>query len=146
MGLVQVRVDDSTTEWLYSRARARMRPESAGLRARDELLLWRAHLAAELARLRLTLAEANMIASTQGGVLTDDVVGLPVAMAVMELRQMQPQSADEWGVNLADLADRLVAAGPTANHALVDACQRWWAAGGDTTPAGWRSVGLQVAP
>ena len=145
MTVLSVRVDDGTVAWLSWRAEARMLPVSPAQRTRQELALWREHLAAELRRLTFTLAEANLLASCLQGVILDDSVGLPAAFAVAEVSQLHPETSDVWGVNVGELRDRLIAAGPTANHALVDACSRWWTAGGDTTPEGWAAVGVRVA-
>ena len=144
MTVLSVRVDDGTVAWLSARAEARMLPVSPAQRARQELALWREHLAAELRRLTFTLAEANLLASCLQGVILDDSVGLPAAFAVAEVGQLQPETSDVWGLNVGGLRERLIAAGPTANHALVDACARWWAAGADATVDGWRAVGMRV--
>jgi len=144
--VLSVRVDDSTVGWLSGRAEARMLPVSPAQRARQELALWREHLAAELRRLRLTLAEANLLASCLQGVILDDAVGLPAAFAVAEVGQSHPDTSDVWGVDVSGLREWLITAGPTANHALVDACARWWAAGADATVDGWAAVGLRVTP
>lgn len=146
MTVLSVRVDDDLAGWLAGRAEQRMLPVSPAQRARQEIALWREHLAAELRRLPLTLAEANLLASCVQGVILDDSVGLPAAFAIAEAGVLHTETADEQGLDVEGLWKRLIAAGPTANHALVDACARWWTAGSDATVEGWTAVGLRVTP
>lgn len=147
--LVKVRVPADLVDWLKGRAARTMTQEPIGPRARTELVLWRGHLAAELARLRLTLAELGCLADILNGTIADDsiAVGRVSALAaevIDGLRGDPGAYGDKWGIDERALEDLALNLGPTATHALRDAIARWWETHAEHTPDGWASVGITV--
>lgn len=145
--VVRVKVPADLAAWLTGRATRTMTQEPIGPRARTELLLWRGHLAAELARLRFTLAEVGCLADLLNGTIIDDsiAVGRVSALAaevIDGLRGDPGVYGEKWGVDERALEDRVLDLGPTATHALRDAIARWWDTDAENTVEGWASVGI----
>ncbi len=154
---VQTRVDRDTFGWLTDRA-DRMRTGSHHLQAKHELALWRAVLAAELGRLRLTLPEATCLAgilrrTTLDTTLPDGPVGLvylEVFAAFQRARETplpgEATHADACGVDEESLLRRLGQLGPAGDHALRDAFTRWWLQDGRPTADEFTDFGLTITP
>lgn len=149
---ITFRAGDDLQAWLEARAARAVDARGPGTRARTELDLWRAHLAAELARQRWTLGEIGLIADVHNGVIPPDAVPAgPVsalAAGVIEETQAAPGTwGEKWGVNEERLVQRLLALAPTASTALLDAIAAWWADNNsDNTPQSWARHGVRVVP
>lgn len=150
---VQFRAAERTLAWLQERS-ARMHTATVSTQASTELGLWQDALAAELRRIRLTLAQANCLADVLNGVmLTPASGGFPVvyteAADAFDLARADHLDADaygtKWGIDEEALLRYLRSLGPTADHALHDAVSRWRLAGAEPTAKGWESVGLRVS-
>src|SRR5690606_38762232 len=110
-------------------------------------------LAAELRRIRLTLEQANFLASILNGTTLGAALGPTVfyeAADAFEISRTSPLADTEYpgenGIDEEALLAYLRGLGPTADHALADAISRWWDTKAETTIEGWASVGLTVTP
>ncbi|MFD9151509.1 hypothetical protein [Streptomyces diastaticus] len=153
---IQTRVEEDLADWLTERD-LRMHTGSHHIQAKLELGMWRRALAAELRRIRLTLNQANLIASVLSGtVMTPEIVGSAPAVLMevgdaFHLARETPLPGEApygetWSVDEDALLHYLRTLGPTADHALFDAVSRWWKAGEPGTVEGWANVGLTVVP
>jgi hypothetical protein len=146
--------DPGLLDWLTSRT-GRMLTGNRNEQARTELGLWREVLAAELRRIRLTLAEACCVADVLNSTTLTPTVAGSIGHTYAEVYDAfndaeGPSSyGNKWGVDEQQLLGKLRALGPAADHALVDAISRWW----ETTDqhkavdAGtFAAVGLRVLP
>ncbi len=152
---VQVRLSDAMASWLEDRA-ARMTAGNRHQQARAELNLWRATLAAELRRIRLTLGQAACIADVIGGSPIRPAVGLSVGSVYAQcydafrLARTGPAGdvssyGAKHGIEEGALLRKLGALGPAADQALADAISRWWDADLEPTAEGFAAVGLRPA-
>jgi hypothetical protein len=143
-----VRVDDDLAGWITDRAERAMRMESLGVHIRTEVQKWRTIVGAELRHLRFTIGEIGLIADVFGGSLITDAISSRPPMAAIEVMDardgMEGSYGDKWGVDEMALVEKLLGLGPAADHALIDAVSRWWAADGEHTAAGWAAVGLTI--
>lgn len=138
---------------LRSRRERMIPPEpSDSLQARLELDLWRAVRDGELARVRLTLAQARCLADVAGGPLIRPGIGDPMGRmfaacyAAFKLAR-SGRGGDvssygaKHGIDEQALLDVLAGLGPAADHALEDALSRWWAGGQPRDGLQWRDGG-----
>ncbi|GAA2179930.1 hypothetical protein GCM10009785_08720 [Brooklawnia cerclae] len=146
--VAHVRLSDDLRSWLLHRAELHAAPPRYATRVRTELVLWRAVLAAELARVRLTLPEIGLIADVCNGTMADDAIGTTigtVATQIIDATYTDPGIwGTKWDVDESGLRDKLAALGPAADIALADAVADWWERGLDHTVEGWANVGLRV--
>ena len=135
-------------EWLEGRGDRSRTQESAGMRAKTELGLWRAVLRVELQRQHWTLAEMGLLADIHNGVIISDGVRLGfgmIAMGVIDSLHEYPGSyGEKHEVDEDTIKKKVLDLGPAADNALADAIARWWATNADHTPQGWSSVGIYV--
>jgi hypothetical protein len=135
-------------EWLEGRGDRSRTQESAGMRAKTELGLWRAVLKVELQRQHWTLAEMGLLADVHNGAMIYDGVGIHtgmIAMGVIDSLHEYPGSyGEKHEVDEDTIKKKVLDLGPAADNALVDAIARWWATNADHTPEGWASVGIYV--
>ena len=131
-------------EWLEGRRDRNRTQESAGMRAKTELGLWRAVLRVELQRQHWTLAEMGLLADVHNGAIISDGVGV-IAMGVIDSLHEYPGSyGEKHEVDEDAIKEKVLDLGPAADIALADAIARWWATNADHTPEGWASVGIYV--
>jgi hypothetical protein len=153
---VQVRLEDDTAGWLADRTK-RMATPSHNIQARMELDMWRVVLAAELRRIRLTLAQASCLADVLNGHLISPAVSIRPGLVYAEAFDAfdiardtpipeQSSYGAKWGIDERALLDYLARLGPAADHALLDAFSRWWDQNHDATVEGFAAVGLTVVP
>ena len=135
-------------EWLEGRVARSMTSNSAGMRAKAELSLWRSVLKVELQRQHWTLAEMGLLADIHNGVIISDGVRLGsgmIAMGVIDSLHEYPGSyGEKHGVDEDAIKEKVLDLGPAADNALADAIARWWATNADHTPEGWARVGIYV--
>ena len=135
-------------EWLEGRRDRSRTQESAGMRAKTELSLWRAVLKVELQRQHWTLAEMGLLADIHNGAIISDGVRLGfgmIAMGVIDSLHEYPGSyGEKHKVDEDTIKKKVLDLGPAADNALADAIARWWATNADHTPEGWASVGIYV--
>jgi len=116
--------------------------------ARDELGTWRAVMAGELARVRLTLGEARLLADALAG--QQPAHGAtraaePVCYARCH-DLLTRGTGDQYEITEDRLLAKLQLLGPAADIALEDAFARWRAVGGDPTRDGFTRAGLLIVP
>jgi hypothetical protein len=151
---IQVRLDDGLAGWLADRTE-RMHIGSGNQQARVELGMWRDALAAELRRIRLTLAQASCIADVCNGWLMSPGIASRLGMVYAECYDAFRIARDtpvpdlssygtKWGIDEKELLDYLGTLGPAADHALQDAISRWWEHSQDASVDGFARVGLRV--
>lgn len=152
---VAVRIEGQTKAFLESRAR-RLGDAGIGTQARAELELWQSALAAELARVQLTLPQACFLAnvvlmSPEIAVIdpldSGNLVGALWVGCYDAFRRIPPGEsslADTWNIDEQALLDYLRTLGPTADHALYDALSRWRDMNLDQTVDGFARAGLRV--
>ena len=150
---VQFRASAQLHAFLVLRA---IRAGSIDLQARAELETWRAVLAAERRRIRLTLAEASCVADvlsghliTHGTVLMAGGAGVCYAECHDAFRLSreagEPGYGAKWGISEDELLAKLQRLGPAADLALEDAIARWWGRKHpEPTVEGFAEVGLRV--
>ena len=161
---IQVKIPVELRDWLAHRARLMLfagpaKDASANQQARTDLLLLRDLLAAELARIPLTLWEARAIADVaKGGPLEPYIgvgIGLTYAMCEEEFRYAREAGpvpgyssyGRKWGINEDALLAKLRALGPTADAALRAAIAAWWQLGdksADTDEKALSSLGVRL--
>ncbi|MGW2219615.1 hypothetical protein ACWCSD_31905 [Nonomuraea sp. NPDC001684] len=135
---IQVRVDDTTAEWLADRA-TRMHSESTNIQAKTELGMWRDALAYEVRRIRLTLNHALCLADVLNGHVITPGLGYRPGIVYAECYDAF-HLADEgspvpgystygkkWDIDERAFLEYLGKLSPIADHALLDAINRWWA-------------------
>ena len=156
---VEFRASAPAAAFLASR-RDRMPGEQAGsldTQARTELELWQSVLAAELARIRLTLPQAAAIADVLGGPqMTAGIspgIGRVFAQCHEAFTLARSGPAGDYGsygrkhgFNEDDLLRYLGSLGPAADHALADAFSRWWAEVQPRDGMQWRDIPPQEFP
>lgn len=154
---IQTRVSEDIAAWLADRAE-RMFTGGRDLQARTELGIWKDALTAELRRIRLTLNQANCLADILNGAMISPGIAGRAPVVLMEasdafhLAREEPLAYDEvpygtkWNIDEKTLTEYLRSLGPTADHALHDAVNRWWKTDAEATVEGWASVGLTVVP
>lgn len=147
MPQLQIRISDDLSDWLAARAAARHQPQSAALRARTELEIWRSVLRLELNAFPLRREEALLLVDMCLGGMADDAVGAGlVAWTLEEVTRAYPGVyGRKWGVDEAALLARLRTAGPALDHALASAIYAYIAAqpAGDEAGA-LRAAGLKI--
>src|SRR5665647_3985662 len=79
-------------EWLEGRGDRSMSQESAGMRTKTELGLWRAVLRVELQRQHWTLAEMGLLADVHNGAIIYDGVGIHTGMIAMGVIDSLPET------------------------------------------------------
>jgi len=152
---LQVRLAGDTPAWLDGRSN-RMHTGSRDIQARLELGMWQSALQAELRRMRFTVAELNCMADAMNGTLMQPAMALSVPLVYADLadtfaiaREHDPLGISsygaKWEIDERALLDKVIALGPTADHALHDAISRWWEGDHESTAKGWAEVGLRVA-
>ncbi len=149
---VGFRLNPAVEEWLESR-RARMYSPSRSIQAHTELGLWRTVLAEELKRIRLTLGEAQCLASISGGPMLQPTVGHRLGLLFAEAYdafRLANEGAEEssygahFGIDEKKLLDWLAGLSPAADLALRDALSRWWETRIDDDAERFRAVGINV--
>lgn len=145
------RPTDDMAEWLEGRAERSMTPGSIAARTRIEMVLWRATLAAELARQTWTLPTIGLVADACNGTIWPDAVGGSfglVAGNVGDALDEAPGSyGEKWGVDENDLMVRLFGLCPAGDLALMDALARWWSDPESRhSITGWAKVGIRIDP
>ncbi len=147
--LAQFRLDPAMIGWLQDRA-ARTASGSVSEQARAEIGLWRAVLAGELRRIRLTVAQLSCVADVLGGVSMSPAVAVSAGLVYAECYDAfclagEGSYGAKWGIGEAALLGYLGALSPAADHALADAISRWWQRGLDATGEGFAAVGLRAS-
>jgi hypothetical protein len=151
---VQMRLDPAALAWLESRAE-RMHA-GAGEQAKAEFALWRAVLAAEARRIRLTADQLACVADVIGGSGIEAAVASPVGRVFAQCYDAFRIARESPGGDLSSygakhgiaeqgLLDYLGSLGPAADHALADAISRWWDADLPATAEGFAVAGLKAA-
>lgn len=146
---IQTRVSTELHEWLSGRGKL-MHEAGADLQARTELEMWRAALAAELRRIRLTLAQMNCIADVaKGSMLSPGAIAINIPLVYAGCFDEFGLDGDgsygkKWGIDEQELLTYLQGLGPTADHALAGAVARWWKGDHGPDDAGWAAVGIRV--
>jgi hypothetical protein len=143
---INLRLNDDQAAWISDRSRRALTGESAGQRVKTELDLWRSVQEAELARLKLTLAELNLLADIMNNPIPAPVAGGYAVLELIDARAGQEGLyGAKWGVDEAALLDKLSRLGPAGDYALVDAISRWWQQGDHShnQAAAWEAVGIK---
>lgn len=136
---VEFRASAETGRWLASRMGRMPRAQivSKNTQAATEIGLWRAVLAAELARIRLSLPQAIAVAEVLNSPDIEPAVSTGIGMVFAQchdafrLARSGPAGdcssyGRKHGFDESVLLDYLGSLGPAADHALADAISRWW--------------------
>lgn len=163
---IEYRSSAGAARWLADRdERMPATGASVSTQAAAEMDLWRAVLAAELDRIRLTVPHACCIADVCAGWMLDAAIGITPGLVYGECAEafriardvapgLQPDISS-YGAKWApeetdparweqDLLGYLATLGPAADHALRDAISRWWKLGLEPTVEGFAAAGLRV--
>lgn len=151
---IQTRIDEGLAEWLQDRT-GRMHTPSHHEQARIELGMWRSALAAELRRVRLTLAQASCVADVMNGYAMSPIIGMRPGIVYAECYDAfegarnspfpeESSYQEKWSIDEQALLKYLADLSPFADHALADAVNRWWTCGHEPTIDGFAAVGLRL--